>query len=353
MAKKKRTKTRPAKKEQGPTIREVAQRAGVSIGTVSRVIAGTTIVSERLTLRVRQAVQELQYRPNIAARTLRTRSTRLLGCLVSDITNPLYAPIVGAAAQRAHQAGYNLVVAATENDLHREKELLSFLHAGQVDGAVVAIGRETQPELAKLIKHLAIPIVILDREPASGIDAILVDHQRGAFEAASYLIGLGHHHIALITGAGHIRPAHERIDGLKSAFKKHHVDLKNLSIRTECHTAGAAFSETSALLERRDRPTAILSLGSQALSGVLQAIKARGLAVPDDVSVLSIGDTDLAKLVEPKITTLRWNLADVGGMALDLLLQRMSGRLEAEARQLRLPTELILRDSCKAPRKSA
>jgi LacI family transcriptional regulator len=342
-------KRRSSRREgQRPTIRDVAELAQVSIGSVSRVLAGKGSLSSELVRKVTNAVETLQYQPDNVARGLRTKATRVIGCFVSDITNPLYGPMVDAAEERARQAGYTLMVASTRNDPRRESELLALLSGRRVDGAILTIGMERQPDLETFFSRLDIPVVVMDRDAPAAIDCVVVDHRDGGRKATDYLISLGHRRIALLTAAGHIRPGRERVEGMRAAFAAADLNGDDCIVRTECTTASVAFAETTKLLTRADRPTAIMALGNQVLAGTVRAIKACRLSIPRDISLISFGDTDLAQLLDPEITTLRWSLADIGRSATELLLQRLDGRLDQAAgvRQIELSTEIVLRGSC-------
>lgn len=338
------------------TIREVALAAGVSLSTVSRALNGERYVSARVARAVRSAADRLGYQPDIRARGLRTRSSGMVGCLVSDVANPLNASIVRAAEGRLREAGYLLVVASTGNDPGRERAASREFRGRRLDGLLVAPGSAANAAAWRAVAESGTPVVVLDRDPldmgAAGGEspAVLVDHRAGARAATRYLLGLGHRRIALLTADARLRPSRERIAGFRAAFAEAGVDAAGARLCLQPSPMDFAHADTLALLRGRGRPTAIVALGTRILAGALRAARDLGLAVPADLSVLSVGDTDLAAVHLPAITALRWNLEDVGRAAAELLLQRLQGVPgEPQGRAL-LPVDLVLRDSCAPPR---
>lgn len=328
------------------TIQDVAKHADVSIGTVSRVVAGSARVSDALRKRVLASVKELDYQPHGRTPTKSLEATRLIGFFVGDFVNLLYVHVVAGAEARLAQSGYTLLMASTREDPRREQELLSLLREKRIDGAVICFGEETHPDLAQALEILDAPVVILDRQAPEGIDSVTVDHRNGAHSAARYLISLGHRRIGVLTAAGYLRPGLERIAGMQQAYDEAGLDFTDCFIRPECRTSNEAYAATIALLNSAQPPTAIMTPGSQALSGTLRAIRARGLTIPSDISVISFGDTEIAQSNEPPVTTIRWDLTALGQQSIELLLHRIDGRIGEDVRSITIPTEVILRRSC-------
>lgn len=347
------TRTRPA------TIKDVAEAAGVSLSSVSRALNGGKNVSDRVAREVAAAAKRLGYQPDFVARSLRTRSTGMVGCLVSDVSNPLYAGIVQAAEARLRDAGYLLVVANTANDPARERAAVEAFRGRRLDGMLVAPGSDANHRTWRHFAEGGAPVVILDRDPpaegaspatAAGFPAILVDHRAGARAATRYLLELGHRRIALLTPGARMRPGRERIAGFREAFADAGVDPAGARLCLQESSMDFVLGDALALLRAPDRPTALIALGTRILAGALRAARTLNLAVPGDLSVLSVGDTDLAAVHTPAITALRWNLEDVGRVAAELLLQRLDGSGDSGPSQALLPVDLVLRDSCAAPR---
>lgn len=333
----------------------MAQAAGVSLSTVSRALNGGKNVSARVARDVAAAADRLGYHPDFLARSLRTRTSGMVGCLVSDSSNPLNASIVHAAEARLRDAGYLLVVANTASDPARERAAAAEFRGRRTDGMLVAPGSKANERTWQELAAAGIPIIILDRDPpvdTGGLNwpAVQVDHRGGARAATRYLIGLGHRRIALLTGDAAMRPSRERIAGFREEFAEARVDPAGAQIRIQASSMDFAQGDALALLGGKERPTAIIALGTRILAGVLRATRDLKLSVPDDLSVLSVGDTDLATVHTPAITALRWSLEDVGRAAAELLLQRLRGEGGGGQSSALLPVDLVLRESCAPPR---
>jgi LacI family transcriptional regulator len=333
-----------------PTIRDVAVAANVAIGTVSRVLNGHKSVSEDVRRRVLKAIKKLKYEPDRVAQSMRLGVTRTVAFATRDISIPGFGAIVNAAEEARRSSGYTLLLTMTDERKERELNLLRIFQQRRVDGVIMATSNENDVELSKQIRGIGIPIVLLDRESPSQLDAITLDHRRGIRAATEYLLGLGHTRIALLTGNPSTRPSHERIAGFKEATARLGKQAGHSIIRTGAFSAEFGFREASSLLSASSRPTAIIAGGMAMLAGVLQAVRARGLTIPGDVSVVAGADSDLAALTTPAVTAVRWSGTDEGRMAVQLLLNRLGNR-EAAVQRVMLSTELIPRESCAPPPK--
>ncbi len=327
------------------TIHEVAKAAGVSIGTASRALNRTGRVSASAIATVTRVARELGYIPNALAQSMRSQSTQVIGLLVSDIANPLYAGIINAVEAKLVAAGYSLLLANTHGDGAREKSLIDLFRRRRVDGLIIAPCNAEKPDmLERLDKEL--PLVSLDRDFTQLGAGVHVDHRGGALQATRYLLNLGHRRIALLTPASTLRPGRERIAGYLQAFGEQGLEHDPHLIRAESSAMQFSFSESLALLSSKEAPTAFLCLGTRILAGVLQALRHSGRSIPGDVSVVSIGDTDLSQLFSPSITALTWDLTAVGTACAELLLRRLDAGGAAEQERILISTQLILRESC-------
>jgi LacI family transcriptional regulator len=333
-----------------PTIRDVARAANVAIGTVSRVLNGHKSVSDDVRRRVLRAIKKLNYEPDRVAQSMRLGKTKTVACATRDISMPGFGAIVNAAEEVLRSSGYTLLLATTDERKERELDLLRILQQRRVDAVIMTTSSEDDAELSKQIKQLEIPVVLLDRERPAELDAVTIDHRRGVRAATEHLHGLGHTRIALLTGRPSMRPARERIAGFKEALAQFGKQAKDGIVRTGGFSAEFGFREASSLLSSANRPTAIIAGGMAMLSGVLQAVRARGLSIPDDVSVIAGADSDLAALTTPAVTAIRWSGTDEGRMAVQLLLNRLGGNRDGPVQRVMLSTELIPRASCAPPR---
>ena len=336
------------------TIRDVAKAAGVSPSSVSRALNGGKNVSAKVARDVAAAANELGYQPDFLARGLRTRSSGMVGCLVPDLANPINAAIVRAAEARLRDAGYMLVVASTANDAARERAASAQFRGRRLDGVLVSPGSSANDETWRELAASGTPVIIIDRDPLEQDGdprwpAVLVDHRAGARAATRYLIGLGHRRIALLTADARMRPSRERIAGFREVFAETGLDPVDALLCLQTSPMDFAHADALALLRSGRRPTAIIALGTRILAGALRAARDLGLTVPSDLSVLSVGDTDLAAVHTPAITALRWNLEDVGHAAAELLLLRLRNDVGGTQSRALLPVDLVLRESCAPP----
>lgn len=330
-------------------IHDVARRAGVSASSVSRALNGGRHVSPSVLAKVLRAAEELGYAPNLMAQGLRGQASRTVGCLVSDVSNPLYAELVSAAEARLQAEGYLFVLGNSHGEVERELALIRLFRRRRMDGLIMALNSETHPDLLREIEQTDIPLVLLDRDVSVARDRVGVDHRGGAYAAARHLIAQGHRDILLVTPGQQVRPGRERIAGMAAAFQDAGLDPEGLVVSPQASSIAFVFSDVKQALTSPGPPSAIVVLGTQMLAGTLSAIASCGLSVPDDISVVSIGDTDLARYAAPGITALRWDLKTVGRQAADLLLARFGGDAQPP-RAVVFPMELIIRKSCAPPR---
>lgn len=330
-----------------PTIHDVARLAAVSIGTASRALNRAGSVSASAMAAVQAAAEALSYAPDAVAQSMRTRSTGVVGLLVSDMSNPLYARIVNAIEARLQREGLALLLGNTQNDAQREQEKIDFFRRRRVDGLILGPCQVERPALLDSVSASGFPVIALDRDFGAQISGVHVDHFNGALQATRYLLNLKHTRIALMTPSHGLRPARERITGFRAAFAERGLQPEEKFIRNERSAMEYAFSEALALLTEPQPPTAFLCLGTRILAGVLQGIRHAGLSVPDDVSIISVGDTDLSQLFLPAITSLTWDFEAVGTAVAELMLKRLGANADtAEPQRIVMVPQLVMRESC-------
>jgi len=277
---------------------------------------------------------------------MRRRTTGVIGVMVSDFANPLYASTITATEARLQTAGYALFLANTHNDKRREKQMLDLFRRRRIDGLVLGPCQSEDPGLIERIRSNYFPVAAMDRDFGSQDSGLHVDHFHGAMQATRYLLNLGHTRIALLTSTSALRPGRERIEGFKAAFAERGLKTDPALIRAERSSMEFAFSEALALLSLSEPPTAFICLGTRILAGVLQGLRHSGRSVPEDASVISIGDTDLSRLFSPAITALTWDFQAVGEAMAELILKRVSPDETPEPERIVVTTQLILRESC-------
>lgn len=328
-----------------PTIRDVAKSAGVSVGTVSRVLNAHSKVAPELRDKVQKAIAALGYSPNAVAQSMRSRATHTIGCVIREINISALAAFVRAAHDVLDEAGYSLVLSNSEGRRDRERELLQRLSRRQMDGIMIGPYTPITAEFDGFLRDLDVPIVLVDRDEPAWADAVMTNHAQGIRAAVEHLLSLGHRSISLITGEPGLYPARERLRGYQDAFRAAGLKPDPSLIHASSFLPSAGFRLTSSMIASKDRPTAIIAGGIGMLPGVLQAIKVRNLRIPADISVVASGDSDLADLYTPQIALQRWDQAEVGRIAANLLLDRILGRGGSDPRHVLLPNEFLPRES--------
>lgn len=329
-------------------MKEVARRAKVSIGTVSNVITGSAGVSARLRRKVQKAIRELDYHPNAVARSLKVRQTKIFGMVVSDITNPFFPQIVRGAEDAARERDYVLVIFNTDDQLARERDILSVLRARRVDGILLVVGPDTG-DVSHILQtqSAGTPIVCLDRIPAGvEADSVSVDNVRGARAAVEHLIAMGHRRIGIITGARTLQTARDRLEGYKEALQRAGIAIDADFIREGDFRMESGRQLGLELLSRQRPPTALFTANAMMGIGVLRALDEQGLRCPDDLALVTFDDLPVSEVFRPRLTAVAQPAYDIGYTAAQLLIQRLEGTL-ADDRPVHvtLKTELKIRES--------
>lgn len=308
------------------TVRAVAERAGVAVSSVSRVLNDQGLVSDELRARVLRAIDELGYEPNLLARSLRSGSTRTVGCIIRDIANPLFADVVKGAESLLHSAGYALLVSNTDGDVARDVEYIELFLRRRVDGLLLSLQSEDNPAMVEALAKADCPLVLLDRDvPAIEASAVLCDHFSGVVAAVDHLISLGHRRIGMIAGQPVIRASRERKRGYEYALGKAGIAVDPTLLRLAPYSAEFGRTSTAEMLDLPDPPTAIVSGGIQFTMGSLRTLHDRQLVLGSQLSFVSADDIDWLELHHPPISVVRRDHVRMGQIGAELLLSALAG----------------------------
>lgn len=330
------------------TIKEVAESAGVSVSTVSRVLNDYPFVADETRERVLEVMRKLEYRPDVAARSMRTGTSRAVGFVVSDISNPLFATIAKGVDAVLTDHDYSLVLANSQNQPRREAELLSALRQRRVEGLIAAVADERAPGLADRLEAFA--TVLFDREvPGSRADAVCSDHETGIASALAHLAGLGHRRVALVAGSQRQLGSRARVLAFRKHARRFGLDRDRRLVRRVEPTRENGNAAARGFLALTNPPTATLVAHNQITVGVIEALHELGVELPDELSLIACDDVDVTRLHTPPIDVVKRDLLELGRAAARLLLDRLSDR-GAPPRMVVLPTELVVRASTAAPR---
>jgi DNA-binding LacI/PurR family transcriptional regulator len=330
-------------------MREVAQLAQVSVQTVSAVINDKPEITDKTRDRVLAAIDTLGYRPYTVARSLRTRRTRTIALIISDIANPTFATMASAAEDYAHQFGYSLVLYNTHDNIEREANYIHSASQNWVDG-VLFVSADDEIDGLNALRAAGIPSVAVDRTPQDYAGASVAFNNVGAGRIATeHLLDLGHTAIAHISGPLRLGLARDRLAGFQQAHEER--GCKPLAwVGEEGGNWGYedGYKGMQRLLEQRSRPTAVFAANDRMAFGAIRAIYDAGLTVPGDISVVGLDDIEAAAFYVPALTTIQQSFAQFGVLGIQLLLDIIEKKKSGET-QIILEPALIVREST-APR---
>ncbi|WP_166351382.1 LacI family DNA-binding transcriptional regulator [Phytoactinopolyspora limicola] len=334
-----------------PTLRDVAQAAGVHPATVSRALNPQTrqLVNADTAQRVLRTARSLGYRPNPFARTLKTARSATVGLVIPDLTNPLFPPIVRGLEDVLGTAGYGVWVVNTDNDEQREAAAIESLRARNVDGYVLATARLNHP----LIDELAaenVPVLLVNRRTErADIPSVTPDDASGVALAMRHLVELGHRRIVHLAGPQSLSTGYQRLRAFRYALHDHGLpDAPELVVECESFTEDAGAKAVQRLLDDDVEFTAVLAGNDLLAVGCYDALEERGLSCPADVSVVGFNDTRFMDKLHPPLTTVRIPHYDIGAEAARLLLEGLN-QPQRHARSVLLPLSLVVRASTAPP----
>ncbi len=322
------------------SIKDVAEIAGVSTATVSRVLSDKPHVRPEMKKRVMDAVEKLGYRPNLVARNLRSQQSSTIGLIVSDIRNPFFTDISRAVEDTAYQRGYSVFLCNTDENPDKEQMYLNLMQDENVAGVIFSPTRDTAVSFPTL--PLNFPTVIVDRSVQDErVDVILIDNVAAGHRLTTHLITNGYRNIAAVIGEASTT-GRERHQGFEKALTEH--QLTPVQITYTAPKIQAGFDAVSAMLTENAHIDAVLATNSLLTAGALKAILHHNLRIPEDVALVGFDDTTWTILVSPPITVIAQPTYEIGKTATELLLQRVA-EPERPSRSVILKGELIARGS--------
>lgn len=329
------------------TIADIAREAGVSASTVSNVLNGrSNMMTEETLLRVQRVMADLDYRPSSVAASLATRRTASIGVILSEIETPLFLQALQAVETTARQAGYNILLCNARN-IDDEHAAVNVLLDKEVDGILLfSTSVLLESDYLADLSPWAPPLVLINRAVLhTRFDQINWDSTDAMIEAIAYLAGLGHRHLAHLTGQAHRRSTLERLEGYRVGLERH-----GLPYRPEAISSGDPLERHEwernilELLALNPRPTAILAAGDTCAAVTIRTLHRVGLRVPQDISVIGVDDQPMSVYLSPSLSTIRLPVVQAGKLGVEMLLERMARRRDS-VQQLNLPCELVVRES--------
>jgi LacI family transcriptional regulator len=334
------------RKTRNATIKDVAREAGVSYSTVSRVLNDYQHVKSEKREQVIDAMKRLGYVANPQARSLVSGRSQVLGLLVHDLGNAYTAEIIHGIEETLVANGYELMLYTTHRQKNKEAIFVNTLTYGLIDGLLLLLPLNPGGYLENL-QDQRFPYVVIDHQ---GFDdsspAVVATNWQGAYDATCYLIELGHRKIGFVAGTPEMSSAVERLDAYKVALTAHGIGFRPDLVQNGDFKQHPGYVAANALLDLADPPTAIFAANDLSAMGVCEAIRSRGLHIPEDMSVIGFDDIPEARLMHPPLTTVRQPLIDMGRLATRMLLEHIQNPNQPASRIV-LPTELIIRSSCR------
>lgn len=335
------------------TLQDVAKRVDLSVATVGRALGGYGRVSTATRERVLQAAREMNYHPNAVARGMKEQRTRIIGLIVGNIRNAFFSTIVRAVEDTVSRHGFNVIVCNTDEDPKKELAHAKVLYERRVDGLVVA---PTGSDDAKTVEEIGlyygkqIPTVFVDRF-MEGVDApgVYSNNLEGGYEATRHLLALGHRRIGVIVGKRTLTTMADRIRGYHRALAESGIELDEALIVDAAEDADVGVqgghAATQRLLRLRERPSALLAMNNLLVIGVLRALREVELRVPQDLSILTWDDFELASYLTPQLTVMDQPTYSMGALAAERLMSSLIEGGRPERLEVLLKPRLIVRES--------
>ncbi|WP_410512867.1 LacI family DNA-binding transcriptional regulator [Paenibacillus sp. BR2-3] len=326
-----------------PTILDVAEKAGVSRSTVSRVLTNSNRVDPETRHRVLAAIKEINYQPSQVARNLRRQKTNLIAVLIPGISNPFFGSLVQGMEEVAVKKGYNVILCNTGEDPAREIEYLRMLERKQVDGVIMTALRNPLEKVEAFLKYG--PIVLASEyTDDDSIPAVMIDNGEAACKVTEHLILKGHMRIGFINGPGHIILCRDRQKGYVQTLEKYAIPVSDDLIICSDFSIEGGFECAKQLLKLEEKPTAIFAANDEMAVGVIQAVKEQGLRVPQDVSVAGFDNVQISRVVQPHLTTVDQPIFQIGVKSVELLMSCLEESV-LEGKRMVLEANLCIRES--------
>lgn len=331
------------------TILDVAKEADVSPSTVSRALNNSGTISPATVKKVYQAVEKLGYEPNVFARSLRRKETRIILILTPNITNSYYAHIISGISDFSREMSYSSFICSTGNDSYQLKELLEKFSRHQADGAILMSVEKGEKWLRDFSNDFPI-IQVSEFDPKIPIPHVCVDNYQAAYDAVTYLISLGHRKIAIISSVNRFISTEMRMKGYLDALKDAGIEVRDsyIAYASADYSYHSGCNETRKLLTLRDRPTAIFSISDIVAFGAVNTAKELGLSIPSEISIIGFDDVEQTTMFTPRITTVAQPCFTIGHRAAELLYRAINQESSIPLETI-LPYELMVRETTAPP----
>ncbi|SFB11763.1 transcriptional regulator, LacI family [Lentibacillus halodurans] len=308
------------------TIRDIANELGISIATVSRVLNDSGYASKEVKEQVFSMAEKLRYQPNAVARSLKNHRTNTIGIIIPDISNPYFMTISKGIEDSVREYGYHLIFMSGNENPVKEKKMLQVLIEKRVDALVLATSGKNE-DVIRNIKESGVPIVLIDRklrEDSLGLDLVVEDNIKGAYDLTNYLLERGHHRIGVINGSLEVSTGFERYEGFRKAIHEKGLEANPELIFNGNFTKEDGINAVDYFLNLQNKPSAILSFNNTMAFGAIIQLTKNGYSVPHDMVVASFGEVEAAQILKPSsIITIKQSPYEMGLRAGEILLEHL------------------------------
>jgi len=330
------------------SIKDIARAAKVSHSTVSRALHNSPLVSHETAQRIREIAREKGYRPSAVARSLVTRRTKTIGVVVTRIADPFIAEVVNGIEEVANDHGYSVFLANSNANPDREVKVVHSFHERRVDGILVTASRVGALYMP-LLTEMRVPTVLINNQhPGEFVHSVMIDNVTASSQATEHLIQLGHKRIAYIGDQYGFQSDTERFAGYRRALEIADVPFLPGLIAHGDGNAEGGMHAMQKLLETVDPPTAVFCYNDMSALGALRSIRAKGMRVPEDISVVGFDDLFIASYTNPALTTISQPMKQMGSTAMEILLKLFNGANSQN--NIKVQGHLIVRESTARPR---
>ena len=326
------------------TIKEVAKLAGISTSTVSHVINKTRFVSRHTRAKVLKAIDELDYRPNIVARSLRSKKTGTVGLIICDLRNPFFSEVLQGIETYLGKKSYDIIVTNTDYDTDKEKESAEMFYSKRVDGIIIVPGGDND-EQVRFLTERDIPVVLLDKRiPNLNVDVLLVNNIEGSKQLIEHLISLGHERIGIIAGPLNSTTGKERLEGYLKALREHSIPEDKDLIKIGDFKKQSGYLLTLELLSLSFPPTVIFACNNLMGLGAMEATRERKIRMPEEIGLAIFDDLPWFNYVNPPLTVVAQPSSRLGETAGELLFEQMRKKRK-RPKEVVLDVQLKIRQS--------
>lgn len=331
------------------TINDIAQKAEVSLATVSRVLNNSGYVKKETKDKILKAIEELNYTPSAIARSLSKSRTNTIGVLIPEVNNQFYGEVIKGIIQIADECDLNTILCNTDGDINKELKALQLLKEQRICGVIIvpaSVEDERNSGLLKTMEQLGIPIVLLDGHVKySDFSGVFVDNIKGAFDGTEALIKAGHKKIAIITGRMNSDAAQNRLLGYKKALSQYNIPIDDKYIMFGDYGQESAYDCTKRLIEMEDKPTAVFICSNKMTVGSVKALRDHNLSIPKDMSIVGFDKVDILNSLGMNISFIDGPTTELGVTAMKILVESLKEKKHTELRKITLAPNLILKGS--------